>query len=418
MYVTATGWMALWGILPMMHNTWAAGWIQGVATMPMASLIVGAASCLVDPDLEDAARMDAHGAVAALRVQAPVLGWGIAMAALGVMVLALWDVTVTDILIIRTFGEEVFTQFQLGAGASRALALALPTLALAGVACGGLVWVGRRASAVPLMARLRSPRLLPLGVWRIPALLLCVGLGVLLMGVPFWALLKDLGSLAALTAAWRVASTELLYTLTVTPLAALLTLALALPLVWRMVHYARWRFALATLLVVWLCVPAPVVGITLIYCLNQPVLDGLLYDTWGAVVVCHTLRALPFVALVLLPAVAQTPRDVRDACAVDGVPAASLFFRVILPMHWRSLLVGFCVAFVLSLAELGATYLVIPPGKTTLSVRFFTLIHYGVYSDAAGLCLMLSMIVAFVAGIPALLLLPFRARPCGPAGSN
>jgi iron(III) transport system permease protein len=66
---------------------------------------------------------------------------------------------------------------------------------------------------------------------------------------------------------------------------------------------------------------------------------------------------------------------------------------------------------VLSLSEIGASFLVVPPGRTTLSIRFFTLIHYGVYPDAAGICLILLLMVgAAGAGIAAIVWPAVRRR--------
>ena len=56
------------------------------------------------------------------------------------------------------------------------------------------------------------------------------------------------------------------------------------------------------------------------------------------------------------------------------------------------------LCFVVSLSEIGASFLVVPPGKSTLGIRFFTLIHYGVYPDAAAVCVILMSIVAVTAG--------------------
>ena len=41
----------------------------------------------------------------------------------------------------------------------------------------------------------------------------------------------------------------------------------------------------------------------------------------------------------------------------------------------------------LSIAELSASILVVPPGVTTLAIRIFNLMHYGVEDRLGGLCL-------------------------------
>ena len=405
MYITAASWMALLGTEAFVYKTSAAAWIQGMACVPIAALVAGVGFCLADPDLEDATRLDVCSFMSWLRMHAAMSVWGLSLAGLCVAILSLWDITVTDILSIRTFGEEVFTQFLLGAGPSRAIALALPALLLSGIACGAVICLCRRVWAQPVQTSLQGVRVLALGPWRWPLSCLCAGLGLLLLGVPMMSLLRDVGSVSVLLESWRVASRELFYTLRLTPLAATLSLAFSLPAAWALAHAPRLRWGVGAVLLLLLCVPAPVIGIALIHCLNQPVLDFLLYDTWGGVLLAYVLRSLPFTTLVLLPAMLHMPRDLRDACRLEGLTVAAMLSRVVVPMYWRSMAVAWGVGFVLALAELGATFLVVPPGSTTLSVRFFTLIHYGVYPDAAGISLLLLALVALVAcGLAALLL--------------
>jgi iron(III) transport system permease protein len=46
-------------------------------------------------------------------------------------------------------------------------------------------------------------------------------------------------------------------------------------------------------------------------------------------------------------------------------------------------------AFSISIGELAATILVLPPGVNTLPITIFGLIHYGVDDQVAGICLVL-----------------------------
>jgi iron(III) transport system permease protein len=58
--------------------------------------------------------------------------------------------------------------------------------------------------------------------------------------------------------------------------------------------------------------------------------------------------------------------------------------------------VGFLVAF----GEVSATLLVVPPGVTTISVRVFQLIHYGIDDRVAAVCLSIfAVLAAFVAAV-------------------
>ena len=50
----------------------------------------------------------------------------------------------------------------------------------------------------------------------------------------------------------------------------------------------------------------------------------------------------------------------------------------------------------LTLAELGATLIVAPPGHATITMRIYNYLHYGSSSDVAGLCLMVTVLTLVV----------------------
>ncbi|HEX6961911.1 MAG TPA: hypothetical protein VF175_08600, partial [Lacipirellula sp.] len=64
------------------------------------------------------------------------------------------------------------------------------------------------------------------------------------------------------------------------------------------------------------------------------------------------------------------------------------------PLRKAALAAGLGIALVLSIGELSATLLVVPPGVTPLSVRLFQLLHYGVDDRVAALVLSVFMLMA------------------------
>ena len=50
---------------------------------------------------------------------------------------------------------------------------------------------------------------------------------------------------------------------------------------------------------------------------------------------------------------------------------------------------GWIIAFILCMGELGSTLLVIPPGNGTISLKIYTLMHYGANEVVAALSLIL-----------------------------
>jgi iron(III) transport system permease protein len=408
----ATAWLALLGMHHVLYSLSGAAWIAGLTSAPLAALICGLSFAAASRDLEQLTALETGPWGVVRHTILPAARDAIGLAAAATVFFTLWDITVTDVLAVRTFGEEVFTQFQLGAGPWRATAVALPVmLTMAILAMLMLRWLARDGldaapDAVP-------PPVIRLGPFRGAALALVIGLAAACVGLPAFALLKALRSPANLWTAWHTARPELLNTLWLTPLAATVAVVLALPSAWLLARRRRGAGLVTAGQILLLSMPAPVIGIGLIVLLNRPGLPGLLYDTRLTIAAAYVIRALPFAVLVLIPGIRRIPSDCEDAAALDGAGRLQTLRKVVMPLGWRSLAAAWFLSFTLSLSDMGASFLVTPPGATTLSTRFFTLIHYGVYPDAAGICLILLAIAALAAALLAVLWWPALRRRLG-----
>ena len=402
LYITSAAWCALGGMPLWAASTLGAVWIQGVAFIPYAALISGVCFAHGDPDLEEAAMLDAGPWSAFLHVVLPQGAWGIVGAAIGIGILALADITVTDILMVRTWAEEVFVQWQLGEGPRRPMATAYPLILLVWL-LAGLLWQTFRhhgASASPGGAR--RPRRIELGRARFAALGFCCLVVLLFLPVPILSLVRMTGSPGVFIQAVRDVYRELAVSVLVAPVAATLCCVLALPAT-RALSVPGWgRWVVGAIVIVLLTVPAPIVGIGVIKVFNRPGLLGWFYDSPGILVLTCCIRALPYTVLVLLPAVKRIQPQLADAAVLEGATWTAYLRFVLAPLCGRSLIIAWFLGFILSISELGASVLVAPPGLTTLSIRFFTLVHYGVYPNIAAMCLML------LAGV----LLPGAAIAC------
>ncbi len=87
----------------------------------------------VEPELEESALLDAPPWRVLVRVTLRRAIGAIAAAALAVAVLTAGDMTVTDLLQVRTYAEEAFLQYTLGRGPGEAAFVTLPPLLLLGI---------------------------------------------------------------------------------------------------------------------------------------------------------------------------------------------------------------------------------------------------------------------------------------------
>lgn len=127
-------------------------------------------------------------------------------------------------------------------------------------------------------------------------------------------------------------------------------------------------------------------------------------------VLAHTLRVLPFATWLLLAARDAQPAAPREQLHLLGAHGPAAWTRVLLPAARPALLAAFMLGCGLSLAELTATVLTVPPGVETVILRLYNLLHYGDQRGVMTLALAQGLTVAAVAGLALAWLGGWRAR--------
>ncbi len=358
--------------------------VMALGLYPIPLIATRAGMRGLDPQIHEAARLVGGRRAAWSRVVLPLLLPGISAGAVLVALLALLAFSVPSLLQTPVYSFEVYSRFSTGATLSAALYYATP-LALFGVVIGGLwlYWVSHQM-------RSRSSRSASLpsltgfsGVW---FLLVCVGI---LLFLPVSMLLVKAWPMGNLGDAWATAWEELGTSLLLAAGAATggtaLGLALALGTRGRLGGLA-WLSALPYL------VSGPVLGIGLIYGFNAPGWRGAIYDSFGIMVIACVLRYVIFAHAGLYVALRLRARHTEDAAATLGAGHGRRLLRVTLPGVAPWIAGVWFLLFVFSFGEVDAVLLVAPPGWTPLSVRLFSLMHYG----PSGLVYALSLLATVV----------------------
>ena len=364
----------------------AAGVLHGVFATPLATLVFAAAYRQVDTSLEEQARLDAGAWRVWRHVTAPLTAWAIAAVLLIVTLLVGADITVTDALIVRTFAEEVYTQYQAHLTSGPAVLTALPMLLLA----AGLLAVYQRGlgERVESCAALpRHPYTFALGRWRYVGLATS---GVLVLAPSGAALVLLAGKIEALgrmpAAFWSVKPELDLSLLLGAAVATMMVgVSVGIGVLWRRGGWTACGIGAA--LVLLMAAPAPVVGISLIWLCNRPGWLGAVYDSPAIIAVGHSVRFLPFAVLLLTPAVRRVARELILAARIDGCGWTGVWRHVYWPAAWCDAALAWLIVMILSFGEVAIATLVAPPGATPAAVRAFTLLHFGVYEDLAVLAL-------------------------------
>lgn len=392
-YVQAIAIFAVWPSFALTGSPAMCGLLYGLVYTPLAAVVMWAALCGGDRDLEDLARLDAGEWTVLIRVALPGAGWAALATAVLVLLLVATDFTIADILTVRTVADEVYVQYALGL---RRIGPLLTGLPLGVFLAGLLVLIGhllRRRGEASTWSAAQPTRRAALGRARIPLGMLCAAVAFGASGAAVIATTRRITHLEGLGGVVVSLQREL-WTSGVLSMAAAAVIACAAPgLAWAALRGGRLRGLVRTIIIVLLALPAPLAGISLIGLLNHE-LTAWVYDSPLVVAAGYIVRFLPAGVVLLLPAVHRLPRELEFAARVDGCDWGAEHRHVRWPAVRRGVLVAWLIVVILGFGEVGASVLLAPPGWPLASVRAFTLMHFGVYRDLAVLALLSAGFIA------------------------
>jgi iron(III) transport system permease protein len=444
------GWFTLAGNTSAWISGWrGAIWIHSMAALPWVAGIVGIGLRLIEPELEEQALLDGSARQVFFRVSLRGALPAVGLACIWVAVTTAGEMTVTDLFSIRTYSEEVYTQAAAtaseldAAGPSISPGIVITALLIVGgwALCFGIS-PGRRPSSLSRCWTFR------LGRWKYFYIPLTAIMFLLIAGVPLGSLVYKAGVLVAQTEDGRVRSfspakclgiicsapknfrRELGWSMLIGSLSATAAVMTAIPLAWlarkgnsrsginvRDVPYGatdgrgfmknlkfqicNFKFAIViSIIAVLLAAPGPILGIAIIRLLNRPELPGLtwLYDhSILAPCLAVYLRSLPIAVLIMWHALQTVPGELMENAMIEGAGPLTRLWLIALPMRRTAAATAWLAALAISLGDLAAGILVAPPGVSTLPIRIFGLLHYGVEDQVAGICLAVILIFALLA---------------------
>jgi iron(III) transport system permease protein len=368
-------------------------------TFPYVFLNVRTALLGMDPSHEEAARSlgcPPRGVV--LRVVLPQLRPALLASWLVVGLYTLGDFGAVSLMRYETFSFAIYLQY---AGAfdrtyAAGLALVLLALALVPIAIQGQLLRGRAFHRTGPGSG-RPPVRVPLGRWRVLAwaflgLVYAVSLGLPVGTLVYWLWQRPLspqaGRLAA--SAWGSLSVAL-------PVAAAAAVW-AVPLAYRTARKpGRISQALEGAAYLGYATPPFAVGLGWVFF----GLRGLpwLYQTLPLLVVALALHFLAVAAGPVRSALAQAPPRLEEAARALGYGPVAAFARTTLPLILRGTVAGAALVFLLAVKELPITFLLAPPGFSTLATQVFASTSEALFAQAAPFALALVALSAPFVGL-------------------
>jgi iron(III) transport system permease protein len=391
-FAGAEGLTRLLDLLGLLMGT-PTGWlsvlvVETTASIPVAFVFACLGLYSLDPELIDTARLarpDLDGLLkVVLPLCAPALwcGWAI------IFLTSLLDYSVPSLLQVQVYPMEIFADFSASHRPERALLLSIPLIV---TACLVLI---------PLLKPLRS---LIVGaafyrsVWMTPAywptwfrklLKFATILALLSVCLPAIFIVMRLEGINQVFNIWQDAGSEVGVSLRLAGFSALISFPLAILVAASLLAPGRFTLIVWLIVIAPLSIPSSLAGIGLVYLTQSIALDTQFLGLWPAMMACLT-RFAPFAVLIFSAQLRRRDTLQIDAARVLQKSTWRRLFWVQLPQILPGALLAAGLVFALSLGELGATLLVIPPGQTTVSLRLYNYLHYGATDVVAGLGLFL-----------------------------
>lgn len=360
-----------------------------LAHFPLLVLLILTGLESMDYRLEEAALCSKRPFAVLTKITLPLLMPYIISGAVFVFIFSFFNYGVPSMLRVQSFPVEIFTRFSGFFDEAGATALSLPMIL---VAFSLLIWqyrvmADRSHVTISHNARPANPSTsFPV---RILAGVLAWGLFILSVGLPLLALAHQAGPWASYQAAFTTSWSEIITTLIGSGLAATCTVVLA----YLLARYLESSVALPKSLLDLLsflpfAFPAALFGIGLIHLWNRPATQ-VIYGSISILVLAYVARFIPFAIRILVAGFKQVNPSLLEAAWLCEPNLWQRLRRIELPLLAKPLATCWCITFIFCMGELGATLLVVPPGSGTVSLKIYTLMHYGAGPLVAALALIL-----------------------------
>ncbi len=366
-------------------------WVQAIAMLPLAVGVVILSLDLLDMRLIDAARTFQSDWSVMKEIIFPLTAPFLLCGAGILFVLAVTEYTIPSLFSVTVYSLGLFSAFSATNNPLLALLLSLPLLA---ITLAIIVWAAYRLSATFQEQSLHS--YLPAAKFSLPSSFTTAQSVAFLLFIVDIALTLGILSVQAVTGKGSLVSLsgsagDIVYSLEIAIWVALVSIPLACILGWNL-YSGKKRLIWWILVIAPLAVPAPLIGIGLIG-IGSVFPGYVVSDSILLPVLASVTRFIPFAALLTFAQWKRIDPLLIDAGYVFGKSRWDIARRIELPLLLPGLLAASGLMAVLSLCELGATLLVIPPGSSTVTIRVYNYLHYGSSGSVAALCLVMAGLV-------------------------
>lgn len=371
-------------------------WCLGISFFPVIAIIVATGLSQVDSNLQDIARLSTNRWGVFCHSTLPQIFPHLLASICLVMIFVLAQYSVPSLLGVNTYPVEIFAQFSAFYNNTAAVATALPLIVLVVF----LILLQQRIMQNHDYVRITpsSESANPIRLKRLKnyAAVLLIIVFIITIVLPFSSVLVSTRGFANILYTTRSFSNSIVTTSLMALLATVIATAIAFPIGQ---HLARGqgRFIRTLDTICWLpiAIPGTIIGLGLVNIANLvPILQRI--DSFGILLLCAYIGMFSAFSIRIFEATyRRADPNVSEAAAIDCRCWYQRLFYIDVPIYSGAIAASMIVVFVLTIGELNATVLLIPPGKETLGISIDNLLHYGANATASALCLIEAVLVIF-----------------------
>lgn len=359
-----------------------------ISGLPITAGMVLVALISVPSEMVDLCRLDLHGARAFLRVYLPYLIPPLVIGGFLVFFLNINDFAIPSLFGVNVYSLEIFSRFSAGMDIYEVFVVSVPLLLLCVIlAALFALYISKNGfslGAVKGNNPFKNEKFL-----KIPAILGLIILAFFVF-VPFTSLFWEAISAGNLIATLRSSMNELLYSIEISALTAVICLVPSLLFAY-LFYRSKKRVLLLAIASLPFVIAAPISGLALIKMWNTQVL-GIIYRS-PIMPSLGLLSRFAFIGMLII----SSAMIRLDTVYIDGlrlhypgpIKSALCIFNLIKKECISTVL----IIFALSMGEFGMTLLITPPGYQTLTNKIYNYLHYGASGTIAVLCLFMLILV-------------------------
>ncbi|MBI4377470.1 MAG: iron ABC transporter permease [Nitrospinae bacterium] len=353
---------------------------------------------MINPRLEEAAKLSARWSFVLRRISIPIIKPGIFLAGLIVFILSIGEFGVPSSLRFDVFPVESFIQFSAFYNFNAATAAAIPI----GLITLIVLIVERlflREKTFQFKLTKEPIMIIPLGKAKFFFFAIISLLAFIIVIVPIGVLLLKSFSPWAYNEAFTQSRDSIMRSLLYASMGATSLVIFGFLLGYLLERKAlRFSYAADSIAIFLFALPGTVIGIGLISLWNTQA-TNIIYASSAIILLGYIAKYTALGERIMAVSLSHIPCSMEESAQIVGAGWFRRLFFILIPLSKRGLISAWLVGFIFCLKDLDITMMVYPPAHDTLPVRIFTLMANSPERVIASLCIIMVIITLLPLGL-------------------